>query len=185
MAWSTKGAESPSESSPSEDSEAKRNLQERTSALNKLQKLLREVTKYLLILKTALAASSARFAPTWWAQTLGGSPSSAWGVIRASPELCGDCRHSLGSFCSASSLYSPASSLPHPSHCRPSCPAKHPGSSSQSTARHRGGQWPLHSTPAPIPHHTWMGIAGLEEIKYPTTTAGNPSRQAGRGIHSL
>lgn len=27
--------------------------------------------------------------------------------------------------------------------------------SSQSTDRHRAGQWPRHSTPVPFPHHTW------------------------------
>lgn len=165
MAWSTKGAESPSESSPSEDSEAKRNLQERTSALNKLQKLLREVTKYLLILKTALAASSARFAPTWWARTLGGSPSSAWGGIRASPELCGDCRLSLGSFCSASSLYSPASSLPH-KPLQTILPCQAPGQFFPKHSQTERGPVATsqHPCPHPTPHLDGDHRAGGDQI---------------------
>lgn len=118
-----------------------------------LQKLLREVTKYLLIFKTALAASSARFAPT--------SGHGPWGDLH--PEVLSVLPlSSVGTAGIAQApsallllLHSPVSSLLYPSLCRPSCLAKQPGSSSQSTARHRQGQWPLHSTPAPIPPHTW------------------------------
>lgn len=177
MAWSMKGAESPSASSPSKDLEAKRNLQEGTSALNLLQKLLREVKKNLLTFKSALAASSVRFAPRSWAWALGGSPSSACGVIRVPLSSVG-----IAGSAQAPSALLPLLYSPHATADPPALPSTQAVLPRAQPHTERASGPSQHPCPHPTPH---LGITAQEEIKDPAKTAGNPSRQAGRGIHSL
>lgn len=165
-------------------------LQARTSTLDMLQKLLREAPEYL---KNVLPSKLPWQPPRQGLHAHHGPWEDLYplpGVLSGLPLTSRESHRGLQAHTQApSSPFLPAylifprqqPALPKRSQTVPPSKAHRLRRAQPDTGRDNG-----HSPSVPPQHPTLhAGITVLEEIKSPATAAGNPARQAGRGIHSL